>query len=128
MQTEPLDSDVVDALSAELGEPAVLARLVRLYLEELGERLEAVVNAEDPAALARGAHALKSASATFGVVVVAEIATRLEEIGERGEAAPAPLLDALLDASEDARGALEQVAADADVSADVEADSDVDEG
>jgi HPt (histidine-containing phosphotransfer) domain-containing protein len=128
MQTEPLDSDVVDALSAELGDPAVLARLVRLYLDQLGERLEAVVNAEDPAALARGAHSLKSVSATFGVVVVAEISTRLEEIGERGEDAPAPLLDALLDASEDARGALEQVAADADVSADVEADSDVDEG
>ena len=35
MQTEPLDSAVVDALAAELGDPTVLARLVRLYLGDV---------------------------------------------------------------------------------------------
>jgi HPt (histidine-containing phosphotransfer) domain-containing protein len=128
MHTEPLDSEVVDALSAELADPAVFARLVRLYLDRLGERLEAVVNAEDATAMAAAAHSLKSASGTFGAVIVADVATQLEELGERGEEAPAPLLDALLDAAEDARRALEQLAAEAEVDADVAADSDVDEG
>ncbi|MDO8212937.1 Hpt domain-containing protein [Conexibacter sp. CPCC 206217] len=128
MQTEPLDSDVVDALIAELADPAVLARLVRLYLDKLGDRLEEVVNAEDAAALTAAAHSLKAASATFGAVLVADVATQLEELGERGEEAPAPLLDGLLEAAEDARRALEQIVADAEAEADVEADNDVDEG
>ena len=115
MHTEPLDSDVVDALSAELADPAVLARLVRLYLDRLGDRLEAVVNAEDAAALAAAAHSLKAASGTFGAVIVADISTQLEELGDSNEEAPAPLLDALLEAAEDARRALEQVVAEAEV-------------
>jgi HPt (histidine-containing phosphotransfer) domain-containing protein len=114
MHTDPLDSEVVGALSSELGEPAVFARLVRLYLDRLGDRLEAVVNAEDATALAAAAHSLKSASGTFGAQIVADIATELEAIGERGEDAPAPLLDGLLDAAEDARRALEQVVAEAE--------------
>lgn len=113
MHTEPLDSEVVGALSSELGEPAVFARLVRLYLDRLGERLEGVVNAEDPTALAAAAHSLKSASGTFGAQIVADIAGELEAIGERGQDAPAPLLDGLLDAAEDARRALEQIVAEA---------------
>ena len=128
MQTEPLDQQVLDALSAELGDPATFARLVRLYLDELSDRLESVVNAEDPAAMAAAAHSLKSASATFGAVLVADVAGQLEALGERGEEAPAPLLDGLLDAAEDARRALTQIVADAEVEADVEADNDVDEG
>jgi len=123
MHTEPLDQQVVDALSAELGDAATFARLVRLYLERLSDRLESVVNAEDPAAMAAAAHSLKSASGTFGAVVVADVASQLEAIGERGEEAPAALLDGLLDAAEDARRALTQVVADAEVEADVEADS-----
>jgi HPt (histidine-containing phosphotransfer) domain-containing protein len=114
MHTEPLDTAVVGALSSELGDPAVFARLVRLYLDRLGERLEAVVNAEDPTALAAAAHSLKSASGTFGAQIVADIATELEAIGERGEDAPAPLLDGLLNAAEDARRALELVVAEAE--------------
>lgn len=114
MHTEPLDPAVVGSLSAELGDPAVFARLVRLYLDRLGDRLEAVVNAEDPAALAAAAHSMKSASGTFGAVIVADIGTELEAIGERGEDAPAPLLDALLEAAEDARRALEQLVAEAE--------------
>ncbi len=128
MHTEPLDQQVVDALSSELGDAATFARLVRLYLERLSDRLESVVNAEDPAAMAAAAHSLKSASGTFGAAIVAEIAGQLEEIGERGEEAPPPLVDGLLDAAEDARRALTQLVADAEVEADVEADSSPDEG
>jgi HPt (histidine-containing phosphotransfer) domain-containing protein len=128
MDTEPLDQQVVDGLSAELGDPATFARLVRLYLDRLSDRLESVVNAEDAAAMATAAHSLKSASSTFGATLVADVAGELEALGERGEEAPAALLDGLLDAAEDARRALTQLVADAEVEADVEADNDVDEG
>lgn len=127
MHMEPLDQQVVDALFNELGDPATFARLVRLYLERLSDRLESVVNAEDPAAMAAAAHSLKSASGTFGAALVAEIAGQLEAIGERGEEAPPPLVDGLLDAAEDARRALTQLVADAEVEADVEADNDPDD-
>lgn len=127
MQTEPLDQQVVDALRAELGDAATFARLVRLYLDRLSDRLESVVNAEDAAAMAAAAHSLKSASGTFGAALVADVADQLEAIGARGEEAPAPLLDGLLDAAEDARRALTQLVADAEAEADVEADSSPDD-
>ena len=128
MHTDPLDPEVVDALSSELGEPAVFARLVRLYLDRLGERLESVVNAEDAAAMGAAAHSLKSASGTFGASRVAEIAAQLEALGDRGEDAPAALLDELLEEAERARVALENVVAEAEVDADVAADNEPDEG
>jgi HPt (histidine-containing phosphotransfer) domain-containing protein len=122
MHTEPLDQQVVGALSDELDDPATFARLVRLYLDRLSDRLEAVVNAEDATAMAAAAHSLKSASGTFGAAIVADIADQLEAIGERGEEAPAPLIDGMLDAAEDARRALTQLVADAEAEAGVEAD------
>lgn len=127
MHTEPLDQQVVGALSSELGDPGTFARLVRLYLDRLSDRLESVVNAEDATAMAAAAHSLKSASGTFGAAIVAEIAGQLEALGERGEEAPAALIDGLLDAAEDARRALTQLVADAEAEADVEADNSPDD-
>lgn len=111
MRSEPLDADVLGALRAELDDPAALVRLVRLYLDRLGDRCEEVVNAADADDLAAAAHSLASASATFGAPEVARIAAELEQLGRDGQDAPAPLLDELLTEGERARVALEQLVA-----------------
>lgn len=107
MHTEPLDSSVLDALAEELADPAAFVRLVRLYLDRLGDRCDELVNAADAEDLTAAAHSLKSASGTFGAAEVARLATELEALGEAGEDAPPPLLDELLNAAEAARVALE---------------------
>jgi HPt (histidine-containing phosphotransfer) domain-containing protein len=108
MNAQPLDTAVLDALAEELADPAAFARLLRLYLDRLPDRVEDVVNAADAEDLAAAAHSLKSASATFGAAEVARIAAELEGIGETGADAPPPLLDVLLSAVEAARVALAQ--------------------
>lgn len=112
MRREPLDADVIGALREELDDPEALARLVRLYLDRLGDRCDEVVNAADAEDLAAAAHSLASASATFGAPEVARISAELEQLGRDGEEAPVPLLDELLDEGERARVALEALIAE----------------
>lgn len=114
MDARPLDTEVLDALAAELEDPEAFARLVRLFLDRLGDRCDEVVNAADAEDLTAAAHSLKSAGGTFGAVEVARIATELEAIGEAGDDAPPPLLDELLHAAEAARVALEARVAEAE--------------
>jgi len=117
MNAAPLDATVLDALAAELEDPTAFARLVRDFLDRLGDRCEAVVNAADAEELAAAARSLESAGGTFGAVEVARIATDLEAIGAAGEDAPPPLLDELLHAAEAARVALEARVAEAEAQA-----------
>lgn len=117
MDARPLDTEVLDALAAELEDPEAFVRLVRLFLDRLGDRCDEVVNAADAEDLTAAAHSLKSAGGTFGAVEVARIATELEAIGEAGEDAPPPLLDELLFAAEAARIALEARVAEAEAEA-----------
>jgi len=105
-----LDRSVLDRLGDELGEPAVLARLVGLYLDRLGPRRDALleaVAAGDAAELRASAHSLKSASATFGAMRVAELATQLEALGDAGDVPAArPLADELSAEADRAHAAL----------------------
>lgn len=107
MHTEPIDTAVLDALAEELADPTAFARLLDLYLDKLGDRVDELVNAADAEDLAAAAHSLKASSATFGAAEVARIATELEALGEAGADAPPPLLDELLTAAEAARHALQ---------------------
>lgn len=113
MRRDPLDADVIGALRDELADAEALTRLVRLYLDRLGDRCDEVVNAADADDLAAAAHSLASASATFGAAELAGVAGRLEQLGRDGEEAPPALLDELLDEGERVRIALEALLAEA---------------
>jgi len=108
MNTQPLDTAVLDALAEELADPAAFAGQLRSYLDVLPDRVEEVVNAADAEGLAAAARALATASGTVGAAELARVTTELQAIGEAGADAPPPLLDTLLSAAEAARVALEQ--------------------
>jgi HPt (histidine-containing phosphotransfer) domain-containing protein len=72
----------------EMGGPALVRTLVRLVLEELPSRLarvEAAVQAHDPAELAPAAHSLISTTGNFGAFQVSELARRIELAAPAGD-------------------------------------------
>ena len=72
----------------EIGGPALVRTLVRLVLEELPSRLarvEAAVQAHDPAELAPAAHSLISTTGNFGAFQVSELARRIELAAPAGD-------------------------------------------
>ena len=83
-----IDRRVLDGLETELG-PAVVGKVIGVYLGELDHRLAAVHDAlHDLHRLARAAHALASPSATLGVWAIADPCRTLEQSIEDGEATP----------------------------------------
>lgn len=83
--TPVLDGDVLEELAASVSDDRGFVReLIRTYLADAEDQLasiEAAVAADDPAALVRPAHTLKSSSATLGARRLAERARALEMAG-----------------------------------------------
>ena len=81
------------------GEPDKLARVVDLFIEDVPVRLESLrraVEKGEAQKVEETAHLLKGGSGYMGAARMAEICTRLQELGDSGYLARAPeLLDAL---------------------------------
>jgi CheY-like chemotaxis protein len=82
-EAEVFDSQVLDALLADLGGDADLRTdLIESFILDATARTDAIVNAGESAdfdGLVFQAHALKSASATLGLLLLAELAREIEE-------------------------------------------------
>ena len=82
----PLDAATLDSLR-DLGGDEFLAELATLFLQDapvhLGSITEAL-NAGDSDAIARAAHALKSAAANMGAKHLQELLSQLEQAGRAG--------------------------------------------
>jgi HPt (histidine-containing phosphotransfer) domain-containing protein len=79
----PLDSTALTTLlDATGGDPAFLAEMIDAYLADstaLFGTIDAALAGGRPAELQRAAHSLKSNSATFGAMALAEICKGIEE-------------------------------------------------
>jgi HPt (histidine-containing phosphotransfer) domain-containing protein len=79
-----LDPNVLEALRElnQEGEPDVVSEVLRLFLDDAPEKLDAIADAitrSDAAALRRAAHALKGAAGAIGAVQFQEACRVLEE-------------------------------------------------
>ncbi len=87
--THPLDPAVLDNLrQLSKGSDEFLREVTTLYLADSPLRLEAIrkaVQANDSAALAAAAHALKGSSGNVGAKGVQELAARIERIARAGK-------------------------------------------
>lgn len=83
--TPVLDTAVLEELAASVGgDRAFVVELIRTYLDDTEGQLAAINGAmatDDPVALVRPAHTLKSSSATLGAAKLAERARALEMAG-----------------------------------------------
>ena len=81
------------------GDPDKLARIVTLFIDDVPPRLESLrqaVEKRDAREVEETAHLLKGGSGYMGAVHMAEICTRLQELGISGDLSRAPeILDAL---------------------------------
>ena len=87
--SEPLDSAALDALlDATGGDPAFLAEMIDAFLADSVEQFAAIDSAlagghaDD---LLRAAHSLKSNSATFGAMTLADTCRQIEERAKAGD-------------------------------------------
>lgn len=103
-----IDAAEIGLLRASLGEDA--DRIIHLFLVETAARLRRMASLHDRQArgtLAREAHSLKSAAATFGCATLAMLALALEDEARTIEADALPArIAALAAAYEKARDAL----------------------
>ena len=87
-QTPVLDESVLAELQSSTGDDAAFVReLIDTFLADVSVQLDgiaAAVEANDPAALVRPAHTLKSGSATVGAMRLAAVARELEFAGRSG--------------------------------------------
>ena len=83
-----LDDGVLqEVLEATGGDREFVRELIDTYLTDAPEQLGAMtaaIDADDPAALVRPAHTLKSSSATVGAMRLAAVARELEMAGRSG--------------------------------------------
>jgi len=95
----PSAIDHAAALRAVGGDAALMADVMRLFLEDCPRRvaeLRAAVAGGDPTHVHRAAHAVKGAVGTFGARPARDLAAHLERAGREGRLDEAPaLLDAL---------------------------------
>ncbi len=81
-----IDREAIDELLRMVGDDReFLADLIDTYLEDAPKQLAAMreaVAADDPAALVRPAHTLKSNSRNLGATALAELSRELESMGE----------------------------------------------
>jgi CheY-like chemotaxis protein len=87
--TAPVDDAVLGAIprAERPGEPSVAAELVALFLRTMPEHLKALrdaVKRQDPRALERSAHALKSEAMTVGALEIQTVSLQLELMGREG--------------------------------------------
>jgi two-component system, sensor histidine kinase and response regulator len=85
-----VDMIALSALQDDLGGPDALARIVRLFLEQLApqaEQIEATARSGENETLARVAHRMRSSAATLGATVLAELLGALEIAAHDGDAA-----------------------------------------
>ena len=82
-----LDPKVLDNIREMDTDGSVLIEIFQMYMDELPQHVQALKDsaaANDGAAMARVAHALKSASFNIGAKPVAELCKRLEQQGRAG--------------------------------------------
>ena len=103
-QNGSLDAAALDRLREQLGDEALVAHVVGLFLTGAPRHLEALDAAEDDAARRAAAHALRGSAAYVGAVRVVELCRGVE-------AGDAALVGPLRDAVGAAVGALEGAAA-----------------
>jgi PAS domain S-box-containing protein len=85
-----VDMVALAALQEDLGGPDALARIVRLFLEQLdpqAEQIDASARGGEHETLARVAHRMRSSAATLGASVLAELLGALETAAHDGDAA-----------------------------------------
>jgi HPt (histidine-containing phosphotransfer) domain-containing protein len=96
---EPLDSAALDALlDATGGDPAFLAEMIDSFLVDADEQFAAIDTALAGGVagdVRRAAHSLKSNSATFGALHLAETCRQIEELAKSEELGAIPALAAL---------------------------------
>jgi PAS domain S-box-containing protein len=108
-----VDRGALAALQEDVGGAGALARIVRLFLEQLDpqtEQIEQAARAGELESLARTAHRMKSSSATLGATTLADVLNQLEAAGREGDPETCRALTAsLVTAVARARKALEDV-------------------
>jgi len=87
--SDPLDSAALDMLlDATGGDPAFLAEMIDAYLTDstaLFAAIDDALSASRSEDLRRAAHSLKSNSATFGAMTLAETCRQIEERAKAGK-------------------------------------------
>ena len=84
-----VDMAALSALQEDLGGPDALARIVRLFLEQLdpqAEQIDETARGGEHEALARAAHRMRSSAATLGATVLADTLGALETAANDGDA------------------------------------------
>jgi len=108
-----IDRGALASLQEDLGGAAALARIVRLFLDQLDPQADEIAQAAGAGeldVLARTAHRMKSSSATLGATTLAEVLAQLEVEAAGGDGASCITLAATLaTAVERARVAFEGV-------------------
>jgi HPt (histidine-containing phosphotransfer) domain-containing protein len=99
MAADPaLDPHVVDSLRqlTPPGEPDVLADILTLFLEEVPKKirtLQAALEANDAAQVARLAHSLKGSTGNLGAHAMLDVCRRIDDLAKSGDLARvAPLI------------------------------------
>jgi two-component system sensor histidine kinase/response regulator len=85
-----IDMAALTALQEDLGGPEALARIVRLFLEQLdpqAEQIDVTARAGEHELLARAAHRMRSSAATLGATALADTLGGLEAAALAGDAA-----------------------------------------
>jgi two-component system, sensor histidine kinase and response regulator len=88
--TGGIDMEALASLQDDLGGPDALARIIRLFLEQLepqAEQIDASARGGDHEALARIAHRMRSSAATLGATGMADLLLELEQAALEGDAA-----------------------------------------
>jgi two-component system sensor histidine kinase BarA len=108
-----IDRGALAALQEDVGGAGALARIVRLFLDQLQPQAAQIQQAAatgEHETVARTAHRMKSSSATLGAVKLAEVLAALEAAANQGDAAACDQLAGTLpDVVERARAAFEGV-------------------
>jgi len=85
-----VDMAALSALQEDLGGPDALARIVRLFLEQLdpqAEQIDETARSSEHEGLARAAHRMRSSAATLGATLLADTLGSLEAAAHDGDAA-----------------------------------------
>jgi len=116
-----VDMAALASLQEDLGGPDALARIVRLFLEQLdpqAEQIDASARGGDHESLARIAHRMRSSAATLGATGMTDMLAALEAAAVDGDAAACDQLAASFAAQvASARATFEQVLADLEAAA-----------
>ncbi len=93
---DAIDKTVLNTLRESLGDDdEFLAELIETFMQDSPEQLAAAragVAGGDAEAVRRAAHSLKSNSASFGAMSLADLCGRLEEHGKQGDLSAAKAL------------------------------------